>query len=338
MGGLAMKVCLYFEGEKVIQNSGVGRAMKHQMAALSSQGIEYTTDPNEEYDILHINTIGPSSGAIIRKARQNNKKIIYHAHSTEEDFKNSFTLSNQVAPLFKKHIVSLYSKADVIITPTPYSKQLIESYGIKLPVFDLSNGIDIKKFNHDPKKARQFREFFCLKENDKVIISVGLYFDRKGILDFVEVAKALPQYTFIWFGYTPLYSIPKNIRLLVTKNHPKNVIFPGYVKGPVIEGAFAGANAFFFPSKEETEGIVVLEALASYQEVILRNIPVFEPWMVDGENCYKGDTVEEFVRIVQRVVDGTLPSLREAGRKTAEERSIPEIGKRLKELYDSLLK
>ena len=33
-----MKVCLYFEGEKVIQTSGIGRAFKHQKAALESAG------------------------------------------------------------------------------------------------------------------------------------------------------------------------------------------------------------------------------------------------------------------------------------------------------------
>lgn len=332
-----MKVCLYFEGEKVIQNSGVGRAMKHQMAALTSQGIEYTTDPNEDYDILHINTIGPSSASIIKKARQQHRKVIYHAHSTEEDFRNSFMLSNQVAPLFKKHIVNLYSRGDYIITPTPYSKKLIEGYGITVPVIDISNGIDIHKFNRDEAKIKAFKEFFHLKEDDKVVISVGLYFDRKGILDFVDVAKALPQYTFIWFGYTPLYSIPKNIRQVVTKNHPDNVIFPGYVKGPVIEGAYAGADAFFFPSKEETEGIVVLEALASYQQVILRDIPVFEPWMVHGMNCYKGKNVTEFIRLVHDVVEKQVPSLQDAARKTAEERSIPEIGKQLKAVYEKVL-
>lgn len=332
-----MKVCLYFEGEKVIQNSGVGRAMKHQMAALDSQGIAYTTNPNEEYDILHINTIGPSSASVIKKARQAGRKVIYHAHSTEEDFRNSFMLSNQIAPLFKKHIVNLYSRADRIITPTPYSKSLIEGYGITVPVEALSNGIDIHKFSHDEEKIQKFREFFHLSEDQKVVISVGLYFDRKGILDFVDVAEALPEYTFIWFGYTPLYSIPKNIRQVVTKNHPKNVIFPGYVKGPVIEGAYAGADAFFFPSKEETEGIVVLEALASYQQVILRDIPVFDPWLLHGVNCYKGKTVEDFTNLVRGVVEKELPSLREAGRKTAEERSIPEIGKRLKAIYEEVL-
>ena len=332
-----MKVLLYFEGEKVISKSGIGRAMKHQMAALTSQGIEYTLNPDDDYDILHINTIGPNSSAIIRKARNKNRKVIYHAHSTEEDFRNSFMLSNQIAPLFKKRLVHLYSKADRIITPTPYSKKLIESYGIDLPVHAISNGIDLDKFNYNEEKIQAFHEFFDVKENEKVIICVGLFFVRKGILDFIEVAKRLPQYKFIWFGHVPLYSIPKQIRDIVTKDHPDNVMFPGYVSGPVIEGAYCGADAFFFPSMEETEGIVVLEALASYQQVILRDIPVFDPWMKDKVNCYKGRNVDEFIRLVEDIAEKRLPDVSEEGRKTAAKRSIAEVGKELRQVYELVL-
>ena len=124
---------------------------------------------------------------------------------------------------------------------------------------------------------------------------------------------------------------------MVTKHHPDNVLFPGYVKGAVIEGAYAGADVFFFPSKEETEGIVVLEALASYQQIVLRDIPVFDPWMVHGKNCFKGSCVEDFIQLVHGVVEKQLPSLREAGRKTAEQRSIPEVGKRLRQIYEQVL-
>lgn len=332
-----MKVLLYFEGEKVISKSGIGRAMKHQMAALTSQGIEYTLDPDDDYDILHINTIGPNSSPMIRKARHLNRKIVYHAHSTEEDFRNSFMLSNQIAPLFKKRLVHLYSKADHIITPTPYSKKLIESYGIDLPIHAISNGIDLDKFNYNEDKIKAFHEYFNIKD-EKVIICVGLFFVRKGILDFIEVAKRLPEYKFIWFGHVPLYSIPKQIRDIVTKDHPDNVIFPGYVSGPVIEGAYCGADAFFFPSMEETEGIVVLEALASYQQVILRDIPVFDPWMKDKVNCYKGHDVDSFTKLVDDVVCKRLPDVSAEGRKTAMERSIPEVGKQLRQVYEAVLK
>ena len=333
-----MKILLYFENEKMIKTSGIGRAMKHQMAALESQGIEYTLDPDcEDFDILHVNTYGPASNALIAKAKKLGKKVIVHAHSTEEDFRNSFVLSNQLSPIFKKRIVSVYSQGDYILTPTPYSKNLLEGYGIEVPIEALSNGIDVHRFGYNEEKVKAFRKYFSLKESDKVVISVGLYFDRKGLLDFVEVAKQLPEVRFIWFGYTPLYSIPKNIRETVLEDHPKNVYFPGYVKGAIIEGAYQGCDAFFFASKEETEGIVVLEALAAGANIIVRDIPVFDPWLVDKKNCYKGKNINEFVSLVKGCVEKTLPSLKEAGIKTAEERSIEKIGEQLKKVYEKVL-
>lgn len=332
-----MKVCLYFEGKEVIKTSGIGRALKHQMAACESAGIDYTLDPDDDYDILHINTVGMSSIPVINKARAKGCKVIYHAHSTEEDFRNSFVLSNQIAPIFKKMLISYYSKADLILTPTPYSKSLLEGYGIEVPIYALSNGIDLQRFHYDKEKVKAFRKYFSLKEDEKVVISVGLYFERKGILDFMEVARQMSDVKFIWFGYTPLISIPKKIRDVVLMDHPNNVILPGYVKGAVIEGAYANADCFFFPSYEETEGIVVLEALASSANVLLRNIPVYEPWLKDGVNCYMGNNNDDFVKRLTQILNHECADLRQQGKITAEKRSIQQVGVQLKKAYEAVL-
>ena len=184
-----MKILLYFEGQNVIGKSGIGRALSHQKRALSSMGIDYTLDPKAtDYDILHINTYGPKSLRLVKKAKRLGKKIVFHAHSTEEDFRNSFVGSNQLAPLFKKWLVTLYEQADHLITPTPYSKKLLRSYGLTQPISAISNGIDLKKYYPDEHKEAAFRKHFNLTETQKVIICVGLFFERKGILDFVKIA------------------------------------------------------------------------------------------------------------------------------------------------------
>ncbi|BBM15789.1 glycosyltransferase [Enterococcus mundtii] len=333
-----MKVLLYFESEKILSKSGIGRALDHQKRALKDVGISYTLDSKEDYDILHINTYGINSHNMVNKARKNGKKIIYHAHSTEEDFRNSFIGSNQLAPFVKKYLVGLYEKADYLITPTPYSKKLLQSYGIDLPIQSISNGIDLEKYQPDSVKEQKFREYFNLSPDQKVIICVGLFFARKGIIDFVEIAKQLPEYTFIWFGHVPMYSIPSNIRKIVKEDHPDNVIFPGYIRGEIIEGAYSGADLFFFPSYEETEGIVVLEALASKQNVLVRDIPVYDGWLEDQKNCYMGRNNEEFSQLIQKIIQHEVPSLVESGYQTAEERSIKRIGEQLQSVYQQVLK
>lgn len=332
-----MKVCLYFEAERLIQTSGIGRALHHQKKALEWAGIDYTLDPNEEYDILHINTLGPNSQRIIASARRRHKPVLYHAHSTEEDFRNSYIFSNQVAPLFKTYIKNLYKKADAIATPTPYAKRLIQSYGIKKPIYPISNGIDVDRYQYDAEKVKAFRRYFHLEDNQKVVIGVGLYLPRKGLQDFLDVAKEFPELTFIWFGHSPLLTIPSSLRLTI-EQHPDNVILPGYVKGPIIEGAYASADLFFFPSYEETEGIVVLEALAARCPVLVRDIGVYEDWLIQNENCYKGRTNAEFIATLRAFFNQNLPSTVEAGYRVAQDRSLDKIGQELKTIYQTLLK
>lgn len=336
---VVMKVLLYFEGENVISKSGIGRAFMHQQRALQSAGIDYTTDPwDPNYDILHINTYYMNSDAIVRNAIERGKKVIYHAHSTEEDFRNSFTLSNALSPAVKKWLIHLYSQADALITPTPYSKKILQSYGLTLPIYPVSNGIDLNRYKRDPEKINAFRKYFSLKATDKVVIGVGLLFHRKGLQDFVEVAKQLPEYKFIWFGDTNRLIIPKEMADLVDHNALPNLIFPGYVKGGIIEGAYSDADCFFFPSYEETEGIVVLEALAAKCPVVVRDIGVFDPWLENGTNCYKANDNEAFVNIIRGVVEQQLPDLTKAGYFVAKNRSIEAIGQQLKSVYEEILK
>ena len=131
-GDEEMKVCLYTEGEKLFSKSGLGKAIRHQEKALESVGVSYTTNIKDDYDVLHVNFYGPNSFALAKMAKKHGKKIVYHAHSTEEDFKNGFIFCKQISPAFKKWLIKCYSLGDVIITPTPYSKRLLEGYGIKV--------------------------------------------------------------------------------------------------------------------------------------------------------------------------------------------------------------
>ena len=331
-----MKILLCQEGEKVLSKSGIGRAMKHQIEALKLAGVDFTTNTSDDFDILHVNTVGADSYRIAKKAQKNGKKIVYHAHSTEEDFKNSFAFSNVVAPLFKKWLVKCYALGNVILTPTPYSKKLLKQYDLSVEIIPISNGGDLGLFKKDDAKIEKFREYFDLKSSDKIIISVGHFFERKGLPDFFEIAKEFPEYKFIWFGHTPSAVVTDNIKKAI-KSKPKNVIMPGYIKGDIIQGAYAAADMFFFPSYEETEGIVVLEALAAKCQVLIRDIGVYESWLTDSVDCYKGENNQNFKNVIKKYFNNEIPSTIEKGYGVAESRSLEKIGFQLKKIYEDLL-
>ena len=331
-----MKILLYTEGEKLFSKSGLGKAIKHQMKALDSVGVSYTTNIQDDFDIVHLNWYGPNSVALAKSAHKKEKKVVYHAHSTEEDFKNGFIFSKQISPAFKKWLIKCYSLGDVIITPTPYAKRLLEGYGIDRKIYAISNGIDLEKFKYSKELGESFRKRYNYTKKDKIIIGVGLYIERKGIVDFVELARRLPKYKFIWFGYSPLQAATKEVRNAVNTKLD-NLVFAGYVTQEVIVEAMNGCDLYLFPTYEETEGIPIIEACACKANALIRDIPIFEEWLQDSKNVYKAKNIDEFEEKIKKIINKELPYLGEEAYKVAEERDIKKIGKKLKEVYESLL-
>lgn len=332
-----MKVLLYTEGLNKIGKSGLGKAVKHQIRALEDNNVEYTLDPKcKDYDIVHINFYGIKSYLLAKKAHRLGKKVVYHAHSTEEDFKNSFIFSNQLSKLFKWWITKCYKLGDVIITPTEYSKKLLENYNINKPIYAISNGIDTKFFERKKSYRKEFRKKYNYSEKDKVIMGIGLYLKRKGILDFVELAERLPEYKFIWFGYLDLNLVPKEIKDAVNKKLD-NLYFAGYVEPEELRKAYGGADLYLFPTLEETEGIPILEALVEKIPTIVRDIKVFEEYK-ENEVVYKAKTIDEFKDKINKILNNELPSLQENGYNLAIKKDVKTIGKQLIEVYNKLLK
>lgn len=331
-----MKVLLYTEVEGIVSKAGIGKAIKHQQKALESAGVEYTLNPKDDYDIVHLNLYGPKSYHIAKKAHKKGKKVVYHAHSTEEDFRNSFIFSNKLAPTFRKWITTCYKQGDYIITPTPYAKKLLENYGLTPPIKAISNGISLEFFDRT-KTKEMFRKTYGYKKDDIVIVGIGLYIERKGILDFVELARRMPEYQFIWFGNLNKTVIPKKVKKALKSNLP-NLKFPGYVEPSMIKAALKESNLYIFPTLEETEGIPAMEACAMKCDAIVRDIPVFNDWLEDGKNIYKAKDVDDFEIKIKKIIKKELSSLVEEGYKVAQSRDIKKIGRQLKEVYESVIK
>mgnify|MGYP006074470823 CR=1 FL=1 len=105
-----MKVLLYAEGLKVIGVSGLGKAIQHQMKALELEGIPYTTDINDTYDIAHINTYFLKSYFLARKLKKKGKKSIVKGKGQGANLPSCKFMQVQLFNRVKGYLVFLFNK------------------------------------------------------------------------------------------------------------------------------------------------------------------------------------------------------------------------------------
>ena len=98
--------------------------------------------------------------------------------------------------------------------------------------------------------------------------------------------------------------MPRDVKHAI-RNRPANVRFPGYISQQELKEAYCGADAFAFFSYEETEGIVVLEALSCEVPVVVRDIPVYAGWLQDGIHVYKALHDEDFRQRLNQIFSGS---------------------------------
>ncbi len=196
-----------------------------------------------------------------------------------------------------------------MISPSEYTKNLIDTkytHG-KKEIRVISNGVDIEKFS----KKEDLKEIFLKEYNidSPVVVTAGLPFERKGIIEFVKVVEKFPEYRFFWFGASSIKPLlPKRIQKII-EMPPKNLMFPGFVDEEILLGAFSAADLFLFMTYEENEGIVVLESLSTKLPILLRDIPVYNGWLEDGKNCLKAKTTADFIEKLEMIVNNIEETL-----------------------------
>ncbi|MCL5004489.1 MAG: glycosyltransferase family 4 protein [Patescibacteria group bacterium] len=334
-----MKICFYLEfyhflGGVLFKKIGTGLlySYKNQKVILNSLGIPFTEKWDDSCDILQINTPWLKSLYLIKKAKRQGKPVIIWSHVTAEDIKGVFRFSFILSPIAKKYLTYAYGLADLIFSPSEYTKSLLIAYGIPTgKIIVISNGVDLKKVYQDTGKREPYRKEYNLKF--PAIGTVGLAIPRKGIDTFLNLARKFSDKQFIWYGkiYSPIFvkALPKKL--------PENVRFTGYVEDQ--NAAFNSLDIFIFPSFEENEGMAILEAASVELPILVRDIPVYNGWLIHGVNCLKAKNEKEFEDYLNQLTndENLRKKLGENAKILAQEKSTEVLKVKTLSIYKKLL-
>ena len=310
---------------------------------LEKQGFDIVYDQKEGFDLMHIHMPLVRAYQRIRSSdKDKDCPIIYHGHATED----SFTIGSGAKYIVRNWFKKIAAHSDLIICPSESAR---EYYCALLPdheIIQLNYGINLDRYSYSEEGRIRFRQQYDIGVNEKVVSCVAGISNRKGFMEFTNIAKQNPDIKFLWVGgkYTEHPSMVLFYKVFARKGYvnlndlPGNMLMTGYNKD--VTGALSASDIFFFPSRHETQGLALVEAAANARPIVTRDLPVFREWLTHGRDCLMGSNEEEFNIYIRQLADdpALMKRLGSEARRSAEKyHDIDKTSKRLGQIYNKLL-
>jgi glycosyltransferase involved in cell wall biosynthesis len=203
-----------------------------------------------------------------------------------------------------------HNQANLNLCTSTAMQQELTSHGIER-VEVWQKGVDTELFQPH-LTSREVRSHLSQGHPDSpLLLYVGRLSAEKEIDRIKPVLEAIPGARLALVGDGPY-------RQELEKHFADtSTFFVGYLTGIDLATAFASADAFVFPSRTETLGLVLLEAMAAGCPVIAANAGGIPDIVTDGVNGYLFDPDDEngAIAATQRLLDN--PEARETLRQNA---------------------
>ena len=288
-----------------VDGQGVGSAFLEQVALVKECEDLFEVAINSKsskFDIYHMHTVNPSYRMRFNKHHVN----VAYVHFIPSTLDGSIKMPKPIFWIFKKYVINTYRKADEIVVVNPTFIPPLEELGIsKENITYIPNFVDHEKFHLISEEDRNnLRDKYEIPHDKFVILGCGQVQTRKGVLDYIEVAKRNPDKVFVWAGGFSFGKMTDGYKELkaIMDNPPENVKFIGIIPRAEMNGIFNMADLLFMPSLSELFPMSILEAVNSFKPVLLRDLDLYEEILFKDKEAYAyGSNVDEFDEQVKKL-------------------------------------
>lgn len=284
-----------------VEGQGVGSAYDEQVALVKDKlkdRFEIRENSKKDADILHHYTVDLGNYMKMISTKGVN---VAHVHFLPTTLDGSIKLPDTIFSVFKRYVISFYNKADylVVVNPT-FKEELIKNDIDGDKVVYIPNYVSKETFfKKDQKQVEEIRKKHNLKKDDFVVLGVGQVQTRKGVMDFIDVAKKMPDVKFVWCGGFSFGKITDGYEELkkIYDNPPKNVQFLGIVPRNNMNDMYNMADILFMPSYNELFPMSILEAVNSQKPLLLRDLDLYKDILFKKYMC--SDNNEGFIEKIK---------------------------------------
>jgi 1,2-diacylglycerol 3-alpha-glucosyltransferase len=226
----------------------------------------------EKYDLIHVHTPFVAHYLGLKLAKKLNVPLVETYHTFFEDYLHHYLpfIPQKIARGLAKLISKRQCNAvNAIVAPSQPMLDVLRGYGVKALAEVIPTGLQEHSFT--PGDGKAFRQKYDIPLEAPVMLYVGRVAYEKNI-DFLlgvtmVLSDARPDILLVVAGEGPaeasLHKLAKTLKI------EKNIKFIGYLdRYTELNSCYQSADIFVFASKSETQGLVLLEAMAQGTPVV----------------------------------------------------------------------
>ena len=323
---------IYFDPEDRLMNFGKLKAL-----------LPWIRD--KHFDVIHIHTPFTAHYVGIHFGKKLDIPVVETYHTFFEDYLHHYLpfipqfISRKLARTISRRQCNA---VDGIVSPSKPMLDVLKQYGIKTPAEVVATGLDDSSFaNVD---GDHFRMSHDIPLTQPMLLFVGRVAHEKNIgflLEMhVELIKNHPDALLVITGEGPAEeSIKQSIEKLGISNKVRMI---GYLdRGHELIACYKAADIFVFASKSETQGLVLLEAMAQGTAVVAIAELGTKSILIEGEGVLIAkDDINDFADKVSILLSDApkRQMIGEKGRQYAQEKWTAGIlAKKVAKFYKSAI-
>jgi 1,2-diacylglycerol 3-alpha-glucosyltransferase len=245
-----------------------------------------------EFDLVHIQTPFIAHRVGISLAMRLGLPVVETYHTYFEEYLYHYVpfLPRSLMKAAARHFTRAQcNRLDAVIVPSTAMQGVLKGYGVKVPVSIIPTGLELAQFAGG--SGARFRKANRIAAGRPVLVFVGRVAHEKNIgflLDvLLHLRPAYPDILLLIAGEGPAR---RSLQARVSRTGLQdNVHFVDYLpRGAPLWDCFCAGDIFVFASPTETQGLVLLEAMALGVPVVSTAVMGTRDILLPGRGCRVG--------------------------------------------------
>ncbi len=290
-------------------------------------------------DIIHVHSPFTMGRVGLHYARRYDIPIVFTYHTLYDQYVHYVPVAQDLArDVTIKYSKNFCNQCDHIVVPSREVETILTELNIKTPRSVIPTGVPLEKFSHGDRQW--LRRYYDIPEKNRILLFVGRLTKEKNLdflLDaFKEIHQQTPDTSLVITAQGPMEGELKEHAQRLGFNLEQDVIFTGVLPFDTLVNVYYSADLFVFSSVTETQGLVLIEAMAAGLPVVAVRAYGVQDMVDDGINGYLTPcSIPEFSQAVCKLLDDkeNYRCFSQNALLKADSLSSHNMAKKLEELY-----